>query len=65
MKRTEDAAINEAGPSKVKKNPKKKAPKKKKTPKKKATPMKKKQKKEAAAPAAKVVRSLKDLFSDA
>jgi len=27
--------------------------------------MKKKQKKEAAAPAAKVVRSLKDLFSDA
>ena len=50
-----------AGPSKVKKN---KAPKKKKTPRKKKTPLKKKQKKDAAAPPARVVRSLMDLISN-
>ena len=57
-KRTECAG-DDAGPSKGKK---KKAAKKKKTPKKK--PLKKKQKKDATAPPAKVVRNLKDLFSD-
>ena len=59
-KRTECAG-DDAGPSKGKK---KKAAKKKKTPKNKKKPLKKKQKKDAAAPPAKVVRNLKDLFSD-
>ena len=59
-KRTECAG-DDAGPSKGKK---KKAAKKKKTPKNKKKPLKKKQKKNAAAPLAKVVRNLKDLFSD-
>ena len=49
--------VDTAGPSK--KAPKKKATKKK-SPKKKKTPLKKKQKKDAAAPAPKVVKSLKD-----
>ena len=50
-----------AGPSqKKKKTPqKKKSPKRKKTPKKKKTPAKKKQKQAEAAPAPRVVRSLK------
>jgi len=48
------------GPSqKKKKTPKKKSPKRKKTPKKKKTPAKKKQKQAEAAPAPRVVRSLK------
>jgi len=54
-KRTDD----DAGPSK---GNKKKASKKKTTSKKKKTPLKKKQKKDAAAPLAKVVRSLMDMF---
>jgi len=52
--------VGTADPSK--KAPKKKATKKK-SPKKKKTPLKKKQKKDAAAPAPKVVKSLKDLLS--
>ena len=56
-----------AGPSQMKKKkttPKKKgAPKKKKTPKEKKTPKKKKQQKKVAAPAASVVRSLKDFLN--
>ena len=55
-----ECAGDDAGPSKGKK---KKAAKKKKTPKNKKT-LKKKQKKDATAPPAKVVRNLKDLFSD-
>lgn len=55
-KRTEDTA----GPSFVKK---KKPSKRKKTPKKKKTPAKKRQQRDAAAPPAKVVRSLMDLIS--
>jgi len=58
-KRTECAG-DDAGPSKGKK----KKTAKKKTPKNKKKPLKKKQKKDAAAPPAKVVRNLKDLFSD-
>jgi len=49
---------------KKKETPKKKAaPKKKKTPKKKNTPKQKKQQKKAAAPAASVVRSMKDFLT--
>jgi len=51
--------VDTADPSK--KAPKKKATKKK-SPKKKKTPLKKKQKKDAAAPAPKVVKSLKELL---
>ena len=60
-KRQHDEGL--AGPSqktKKKKSPKrKKTPKKKRTPKKKKTPAKKKQKQAEAAPAPRVVRSLK------
>ena len=56
-KRIEDTLV--AGPSNVKK----KASKKKKTPKKKKTHAKKRQKRDDAAPPAKVVRSLLDLLS--
>jgi len=49
------------GPSKGKT---KKPSKKKKPPKKKKTPLKKKRKRDAAAPPAKVVKRLKDFFSE-
>ena len=55
-----ECAGDDAGPSKGKK----KKTAKKKTPKNKKKPLKKKQKKDAAAPPAKVVRNLKDLFSE-
>ena len=54
-KRQHDEGL--AGPSQ--KTKKKKSPKRKKTPKKKKTPAKKKQKQAEAAPAPRVVRSLK------
>jgi len=60
-KRTDCTLEKEARPSNGKK---KKATKKKKTPTKKKTPLKKKQKRDAAAPPPKVVRSLKDLICD-
>lgn len=59
-KRKRQDEVDTAGPSK--KALKKKATKKK-SPKKKKTPLKKKQKKAAAAPAPKVVKSLKNLLS--
>ena len=58
--RKRPATDDMAGPSqKKKKTPKKKSPKRKKTPKKKKTPAKKKQKQAEAAPAPRVVWSLK------
>jgi hypothetical protein len=66
-----NGAVDDAGPSKAQKKDaaqnktgkKKKSPKKKRSPKKKKTPLRKKQQKDAAAPPARVVRSLMDMFS--